>query len=90
MKYPMFAVRDIKASNFGFPFSSVNDDTAIRSFGYEVNTVHPDNLLNKAPGDFELYRVGFFETDTGVFEPCLPELLTRGSDVVSRETVKEV
>jgi len=87
MKYPMFAVRDIKASSFGFPFSSVNSDTATRSFSYEVNTPHPDNMLNLAPSDFELYHVGSYDSDLGAFASILPELIVRGSDVVSRETV---
>lgn len=58
MKQQFYTVYDIQAEEYGSPFTSKNDLTGARAFR---------NLLINNPNkkDFELYKIGEFDTDTG-------------------------
>lgn len=80
MKYPMYAVRDIKVG-FNQPMTDINDNTAERNFAYAIN--NPANgIMNFQPKDYDLYRIGIFETETGILEPeTVPVLIVSGESV---------
>lgn len=56
-----------------------NVELAKRAFGYAVNN---DGIPSYAPADFELYKVGEFDTKTGELMPIQPiELICTGLEV---------
>ncbi|QCS36700.1 nonstructural protein [Capybara microvirus Cap3_SP_641] len=76
------SVKDRAAEVFNRPFFVPHRNVAIRDFTDEVNRVASDNQLNKHPDDFDLYLLGVFNDNEGVFvseEP--PIVLVRGKDV---------
>lgn len=79
MKYGLYAMRDQKAG-FLQPTVELNDEIAIRNFKLAV-TRSKDSLFFTEPQDFSLYRIGSYETDTGVLsfsktEPVVIALAT--------------
>ena len=62
----VYAVKD-KKGEFWNPSVDQNDASAIRNFAQMVNT--EGTLFAFAPGDFELYQIGLFDTETGKIEP---------------------
>lgn len=90
MKYPVYSIRDNKVS-FAPPQVAENDAQMIRFFAMSVNNRNmPQNF---APADFDLYKVGFFDTANGVLEPLTPvELVISGPavyGVMNNEKPKE-
>lgn len=73
----VYSMRD-KHTGFLTPTFEVNDQVAIRAFSYALlNT--PNSVLGFAPADFDLYRLGSFDTDTGLFAQLeLPSLIISG------------
>lgn len=53
----IYAIVDVKAKTTASIFTSVNNDTAIRSFLNLIN-VPEDTLFNQCPQDFSLYYLG--------------------------------
>lgn len=66
MKMNLYSVRDIKAG-YGNPYCMHNDEMAIRDIKLAVNSDKP-NIIRQFPEDFELVRLGTFDTTTGEIE----------------------
>lgn len=79
MKFPVYSIRDIHVG-FMAPRVESNDYTARRSFAFEIN--NRDGIMNFSAKDFDLYKIGEFEQETGKFEPCIPELVVSGINVL--------
>lgn len=62
MKKLVFSVKDNKVG-FGEPFTAPSEGLAIRSFGEQASNT--DTPLTKYPEDFELYKIGEIDTETG-------------------------
>ena len=70
MKLGMYSIYD-KLTGYMVPSYQQNDEQAARAFAYDLNS--PDMSLLKANSeDFQLERVGYFDTDTGEIESCKP------------------
>ncbi|WMC01497.1 nonstructural protein [Microvirus D_HF4_340] len=69
MKLIIVAVRDIKTDVFGTPIFVNHQGAAIRSFGDQcTGTVqNADQTLMQHPEDFELYKLGEYDDNTGEF-----------------------
>lgn len=83
MKYPIFSYRDNKVG-FGQPITDMNDQSAIRGFSFAIN--NNTGLMNFSPNDFDLYKIGEFDSEQGIiisFE--VPVLIVSGSSVFSKE-----
>lgn len=78
MKYPVYSIRDQKVG-FMAPRVEQSDQTMIRSFAYEINA--REGIMNFSPKDFDLYKIGVFETEDGTFAGHMPELVVNGSSV---------
>lgn len=78
MKYPVYSYRDNKVG-FGSPVIDQNDNCAIRGFSYAIN--NHDGLMAFSPADFDLYKIGDFDTHSGMLIPCTPVLIVSGSSV---------
>lgn len=78
MKFGVYVVRDVK-STFMTPTVDSNDQTAIRNFAHAVMT--SDSVISSHKQDFELYKVGVYDNETGFIEKLdVRELLAEGSD----------
>lgn len=63
MIFGVYAMRDIK-TGFMTPSLDPNDDAAVRNFYHAVS--QSTGVLFTFPADFSLYRIGSFDSDTGV------------------------
>lgn len=71
MKYGIYSVRDVNVG-FNQPFLDPTDASAKRGFAYAcLNT----DMMGFAPKDFDLYKVGEFDTDTAEIKPIFPVVL---------------
>lgn len=70
MKYPMYSIRDAKVG-FMTPTIDQNDAAAARNFEHAV--LNAASLMNSHPGDYALYKICEFDTESGAVVPCMPE-----------------
>lgn len=85
MKLKMYAVRDGAAQVFMRPFPSQSDGVAIRDFTTAVNEPNRESQLYMHPEDFDLYVVGEWDNETGMFAPAeVPSQIARGKQVAVR------
>lgn len=66
-KMKCFSAHDKKIGIFYAPFFCAHTGQALRNWDDLCN--NPDTVMGKHPGDFNLYQVGEFDEDTGVFDP---------------------
>lgn len=86
MKHPLYAIRDV-LTRFLAPMVDDNDNSAIRNFKLWVNQ---NGLADYSPSDFELYRVGVFDSDSGTIDPVYPaEFVVSGSSVFEKPIPKK-
>ena len=79
MKYPMYSYRDVKVG-FMPPQCDQSDQSAIRGFAFAING--NNGMMNFAPQDFDLYKVGEFDTDKGTVKQITPVLIVSGINVL--------
>lgn len=65
MKYGLYAVKDAKTT-FMPVTADLNDASAVRNFEHAV--MDPGSLLRTHSADYALYRVGYFDNETGLIE----------------------
>lgn len=83
MKYPVYAIRDVKTTFFP-PQVAQNEDEAKRNFAMMVN--NPSGVIGFAPKDFDLYKVADFDSMKGEVIPVTPiEFVVSGSALVYEE-----
>lgn len=63
MIYGIYAIKDAKTA-FMPCTVDYNNDSAIRNFEHAVK--QPDSLMASHPGDYALYRLGVYDTETGM------------------------
>lgn len=76
-----FAVKDLAVQAFGTPFLVRSTGEAIRSFQDEVNKQDGNSAIAAHPEDYELYRIGEYEDETGKLTGIEPELSARAKDL---------
>jgi hypothetical protein len=82
MKLVLCTVKDRAADAYGRPMFVPSVGVAIRSFSDEVNRQDADNQLYNHPDDFDLYELGEFDDNTGLFALYdQPKLLSLGKQV---------
>lgn len=83
MKYPIYTIRDVKVGFDTQFLPQISDDAAQRAFAMAIN--NPGTMLNFQPSDFELYKIGEFDTETGRIESVpVPEFICGGVDVYAK------
>lgn len=88
MKMVIVSIKDTAADAYGRPAFVATEGVALRQFQDEVNRASDDNQLYKHSHDFHLYLLGTFDDVTGTFDLVdIPKLITRGNDVMIKETV---
>lgn len=78
MKYPVYSYRDAKVG-FGQPIVDSNDLSAKRGFAYAIN--NSVGVMGFQPGDFDLYHIGTFDSETGMITGQTPGILATGLSV---------
>ena len=79
MKFSIYSIRDAK-TGFMAPTFDMNDASAARNFEHAV--MNSASLMNSHPGDYALYRIGEFDSESGELVPCLPEHVIDAAGVV--------
>lgn len=76
MIWDMYAIKD-ELQGFTTPIPLANDDMAIRYFREQQKN---NPTISNEPGDFSIWAMGEFDTETGKFtqKKNEPELLERG------------
>ena len=75
MKLGIYVIKD-KKTTYMTPTYDYNDQSAMRSF--ENACKQTDGIFHANPHDFDLYRIGEFDVDTGRITPCEPVFLCGG------------
>lgn len=83
MKYPMYAIRDQKVGFMVPPMCDQSDQSAVRNFSYSING--NDGVMNYSPADFDLFKIGEFDTEKGEIIPCMPENICSGISVYNEK-----
>jgi len=82
MKLTLCTVKDRAADAYGRPMFVPSTGIAIRSFSDEINRSAEDNQMYNHSDDFDLYELGEFDDNTGLFSlHDQPKLLTLGKQV---------
>jgi len=82
MKQVICTVKDRAADAYGRPMFVPSAGVAIRSFSDEINRNNAENQLYNHPDDFDLYELGEFDDNTGLFSLHeQPKLLSLGKQV---------
>lgn len=71
MIFGVYAIRDAKAG-FLAPTLDQSGDHAIRNFEHAVMVT--DSMFMTHPGDFSLWHIADYETDTGTLIPLVPPM----------------
>lgn len=80
MIYGVYSMFDSK-TGFLTPTVDINDDSAIRNFAHAVS--NSDGILYSFAQDFQLYKIGTFDSDTAVIQQASPTvLLITGPDAI--------
>lgn len=69
MKFGVYSIRDA-LTGFLTPTVDYNDFSATRNFRHAILT--PGSLYDTAAKDYDLYRIGEFDSDTGLIIPVTP------------------
>lgn len=72
MKHSVFAVRDTCMESFMVPMFFRNHGSAIRALTDAVNKADGDNQFYQHPEHFQLYHLGEFDDETGLFSSFPP------------------
>lgn len=80
MIYYLYSLKD-KYTGFTNPVVSMNDDSAKRDFAYAVN--NNPGVMNFSPVDYDLYRIGTFDSQNGDIKPeKVCKFIANGREVV--------
>lgn len=83
MKLVILAVRDRAADAFANPFYAPTIGAAVRGFSDEMNK--SDSRLRLHPEDYDLFELGTFDDNSGVFNCHAPRQVAVGKDLVTKE-----
>lgn len=67
MTQNFYAIYDTKAQVFQRIFHEYNDATAVRTIAAMVNDESKGNLFHENAEDFQLFKIGYFDQNTGEF-----------------------
>ena len=60
-----FSIRDNAVKSYERPFFQNSSEEAIRSFRNQIK--NPQTIWHANPEDFDLFHLGFYDTETGIF-----------------------
>lgn len=78
MNYGIYSIRDVAAGVFTAPTIDITDESALRAFSQAVNNA--GSMMNFAPSDFFLYRIGTLDVESGQIDPISPPSMIVSGD----------
>lgn len=78
----LYAIKDVK-SGFSDPCTQVNDAVAVRSFDGQIHSIAAN--LGIPVSDFQLWRVGEFDVDSGMLISANPVLILDGATLLRKD-----
>lgn len=78
MKFGVYSIRDAY-TGFLNPTFEISDQVAKRNFAHAM--MNQQSLLYSNPQDYDLCRIGEFDSDTGELVPTLPDIVCSGISV---------
>lgn len=82
MKYGIYAIRDARTTFMSLTVD-YSDEAARRNFAHAVN--HPESLMQSHPNDFDLYKLGEYDVETGEIFPATPvQFIVGASSLVEK------
>jgi len=79
----VYAVKDLAVQAFGDCFLTRAPGEAMRSFQDEVNRTDGKSAVAQHPEDYELYKIGTYDDQTGKLHALEhPELTARAKDLL--------
>lgn len=82
----LYAIKDVK-SGFSDPCTQVNDAVAARAFEGQIHSISVN--LGIPVSDFQLWRLGQFDVDSGMLIPCTPELILDGATLFRKDVITD-
>lgn len=82
----LYAIKDVK-SGFSDPCTQVNDAVAVRAFVLQVPRLADD--LDIPLSDFQLWRIGQLDVDSGMLIPDTLELLLDGATYFRKDVTPD-
>lgn len=82
MKTLIVAVRDRVSVAFMQPNFVGSKGSAIRAFADAVNSGDPKSMIATHPADFDLYELGYYDDETGLFNCGVPVQIAIGKDLI--------
>lgn len=70
MKLSMYCMKD-ELNGFTCPIPLPNDEIAGR---YLKDQANENPTIKNSPEHFSIWKVGEFDSETGLFDPCTPQL----------------
>ena len=83
----LYSIYDRVAHVFGDPFTSVNDATASRAFGFSQSS--PESMLSLCPSDYQLWYLGSLDNTSGDILCCDDYEPYKVADGQPREVFKD-
>lgn len=78
----LFSVHDIKANLYFPPQAYRNTGEATRAF--DTTCRNEETNFAKYPDDFTLCKIGNWNEEEGLIEPCSPQPIARATDYVNK------
>lgn len=82
MKLVIVAIRDRAVDAFMRPWYVRSTGEALRVFSDSVNS--QDSAMKAHPEDYDLYVLGTFVEETGLFDTGVPSMIGIGKDIAVR------
>ena len=76
----IYSMRDA-LTGFMQPSFELNDAVAMRNFEAAVLNSAPQNLLHSNPQDYTLFKLGEFNSNTGIITPMDPVPISSGQSI---------
>lgn len=76
MKNQYYAIKDNLSEMYMTPVLFQNENVALRWFSGVVNSKDQNEIIYNNPGDFELWKLGIYDNNTGELIPMLEKIAT--------------
>lgn len=80
----VYCIKDAKVGWLQ-PTFETNDDVAMRNFAHAVMST--GTVLTTHKQDFDLFKIGTFDTDSGLINSCIPQFIIGGDSIVVPDAV---
>ena len=83
MIYPMYVIRDTKVGFDPQIILQMNEQSAVRGFQFMMS--NENSMQGKFPADYELYKIGDYDTDSGIVDPVNPpKFIVNGGTIIEK------